>query len=359
MKTYKAALIGCSRMGAFIDNETNQWGPFSHAAGYEACDRTFFAACSDLRVDVMEKAGERYNIPKERQYTDYKKMIEKEQPDILSVATQPEQRAEIVVYAAEHGVKAIFAEKPMAASLSEADAMVEACEKNKIAFNLGTLRRWDPNWNRMKELIENQKIGALKTLIIHQVNTWFNMGSHWFDLAMHMNGNCPVSWVRAEILQGASEIEGDLLKADLHGHGVFGFQNGVTAYALNTGRGAEVEAIGDAGTVAGLLNGLDWQLRVAGDKDQRGRDVLTFREFPKVKPKSPTVCCIEDLVHALDTGESTRGGVRVARAGHELILAFVESHQRGGSRVDLPLSENRYRLVRNITPRQPKLKPLA
>ena len=110
MKTYKAALIGCSRMGAFIDNEVmgSPWAqlPYSHAAGYEASDRTDFVACSDLRTEVMEQVGNRYGVAKEKQYTDYKALIDKEQPDIVSVATQPEHRAEIVIYAAEHGVGA-------------------------------------------------------------------------------------------------------------------------------------------------------------------------------------------------------------------------------------------------------------
>ena len=43
MTTCRAALIGCSRMGAFIDSEMppdNHRLPYSHAAGYTACDRT-------------------------------------------------------------------------------------------------------------------------------------------------------------------------------------------------------------------------------------------------------------------------------------------------------------------------------
>ena len=67
MKTYRAVLIGCSRMGAFIDNEVGSGLAYSHAAGYEACSRTDLVACSDVREDVMAKAGERYGIPKERQ----------------------------------------------------------------------------------------------------------------------------------------------------------------------------------------------------------------------------------------------------------------------------------------------------
>ena len=109
MKTYKAAVIGCSRMGGFIDHEVVDSNsivpPYSHGAGYYACDRTDLVACSDLREDVMEQVGKRYGVPKESQYTDYKEMIDREQPDIVSVATQPEHRAEIVIYAAEHGTR--------------------------------------------------------------------------------------------------------------------------------------------------------------------------------------------------------------------------------------------------------------
>ena len=76
MKTYRAAVIGCSRMGGFIDNEARSSptfvGPYSHGAGYYACERTDLVACSDLRTDVMEQFGRLYRIPRERQYTDYR-----------------------------------------------------------------------------------------------------------------------------------------------------------------------------------------------------------------------------------------------------------------------------------------------
>ena len=214
MKTYRAAVIGCSRMGAFIDNEgvghlapevTDYLArklPRSHAASFFSEERTDLIACSDLRAEVMEEFGTRYNVPKERQYTDYQEMIEKEQPEILSVATQPEQRAEVVIYAAEHGVRAIYAEKAMAASMDEADAMVEAVERNGVAFNLGTNRRWDTGFDKMKEIIDSGELGALRTLIIYGNGTLFNTASHNFDLILRLNSDTPVSWVSAHIPNG-------------------------------------------------------------------------------------------------------------------------------------------------------------
>ena len=105
-------------MGAFIDNETRSSPsivqPYSHAAGYEACSRTDLVAGCDLRPDVLQAFGERYGVGPEHRYTSYQEMIERERPDILSIATQPEQRAEVILFAVQHGVRAIYAESPSA-----------------------------------------------------------------------------------------------------------------------------------------------------------------------------------------------------------------------------------------------------
>ena len=249
MQTYRAAVIGCSRMGAFIDNEgvahlaseiTDYLAhnfPRSHAASFFANERTDLIACSDLRTEVMAEFGQRYNVPAERQYTDYRELLEREQPDIVSVATQPEQRAEVVIYAAEHGVKAIYAEKAMAASMDEADAMVEAVERNGVAFNLGTNRRWDTGFDKMKEIIDSGELGALRTLIIYGNGSLFNTASHNFDLILRLNSDAPASWVSAHLPDGDSIIDGDIVREDPSGQGMIQFSNGVTAHAPSSSIG--------------------------------------------------------------------------------------------------------------------------
>ena len=49
---------------------------------------------------MLEEWGKRYNVPPERLYTDYKKMIAEVKPDIVSVVTQPEHRAAILIHCA-------------------------------------------------------------------------------------------------------------------------------------------------------------------------------------------------------------------------------------------------------------------
>ena len=351
MKRYRAVVIGCSRMGGFIDNESKRRFPLSHAAGYEASDRTDLVACSDLRADVMERFGARYGIPKERQYLDYKQMLAREQPDIVSVATQPEHRAEIVIYAAGHGARAIYAEKPFAPSLADADAMVDAVERNGVVFNMGTNRRWDPGYDATKALIDSGEIGDLQAVIIYDASTLFNMTSHWLDIALRLNDDRPVAWVQGTLLND-SMVDGDRLREEPSAHGIAQFEDGVTVYVLQTARQAELEAVCERGVVT-TMNGKTWQLRSEGEPDHRGRSALKPATFPAFQEGGSTVALIDDIAHALDTGEPTRGGVRLARRNAELIFGFIESHLRGGARVPMPLAAHPLTLRRDRAPRQP------
>jgi len=357
MKTYRAAVIGCSRMGGFIDNEVaglpNHVPPYSHAAGFVACDRTDLVACSDVREDVMEQFGLRYNIPKSRQYTDYRAMIAQENLEIVSVATQPEPRAEIVIYAAEHGVKAIYAEKALSASVVEADAMVEALERNKVFLNLGTNRRWSTAYDKMKEILDSGELGKLKSLLIYNMGTLSNTGSHMIDLIMWLNHDEPAQWVQAHLPDSDSMFDGDLLYEDPRGEGIIHFANGVTAYAMLTPRGVEFEAICEDGTIAALNDATEWIVR-RRLPDAQGRKNLTLVESPVTMPTSSTLHLIEDLVHSLDTGEPSRCGIRNAAASNEILFAFIESHRRDGARVSLPLEHRTLRMQRKRGPNQPR-----
>lgn len=347
-KQYRAALVGCSRMGAFIDNELagrRADFPHSHAAGYEACSRTDLVAGSDLRRDVLVVYGQRYRVSNEHLYTDYKELIEKEKPDILSIATQPEQRAEIAIFAAKHGVKALYCEKAMCASLAEADAMVEAVEDHDLAFNMGTNRRWEPGFDAMREMIASGQLGALKTLIIYNNDTLFNTSSHTFDLMQRLNGDVPATWVQGYLPEGRELLIGDELRDDPIGEGAFGFANGVTAYAMSSPRRNECEAVCERGVLTALNDGDEFRMREV--RETGVSSALVDSTFPEYEEASSTLRLIDDLVAALDRGDSqTRDGVRVARANMELIFGLIESHRRDSARIALPLPDPSIRLIR-------------
>ena len=194
---------------------------------------------------------------------------------IVSVATQPEQRAAIVIHACEHGARAIYAEKTMAASLVQADAMVAAVERYGVAFNMGTNRRWETPYATMKELLHGGRYGRLLSMTIHQGAGLFNLGSHAFDLFLWLNDDRAVEWVQFHLTSGGDDLAGGWLRRDPNGGGRLQFANGVAAFATDSGRSFEVEVV-----LGGDSEFLLFLLREAGGVSHRGHPALPPGTFP-------------------------------------------------------------------------------
>lgn len=352
MSMYRAALVGCGRMGAFIDNEvagrSTSILPYSHAAGYEACSGTELVAGSDMRSDVLDVFGERYGVGPEHRYTDYEELIRTEQPDILSIATQPHHRAAVALFAIEHGVRALYVEKPLCASMDEANALRDAVEQNNVIVNMGTNRRWHPGFAAMRAAISSGDHGDLVTLgTLHQA-TLFNTDSHWIDTLRFLNGDAPVAWVQAYMPDGDEAIVGDQVIADPHCQGTIAFANGVMAHLVATPGAPTHHAWCEQAEIVATTGDSRFEVR-------RSDGETTTLEY---SPASSTLRLIEDLVHALDTGTPSRGGIEAAYANTEILFALLESHRQGGVRVSLPLVDSPLVFApANLAPRQPKYAP--
>ena len=356
MGKYRSAIVGCSRIGGFIDNEVRGSHvvlPYSHAAGYTACENTDLIACSDLRTDVMLEFGRQYNIEQDKQYTDYKKMIDIEKPDILSVATQPEIRSEIILYALSKGVSAIYAEKPLAASMKQAQEIFNAVEKNQAVFNLGTNRRWDNGFNILKNLISNGDLGEIKSITVFGGGGLFNSSSHWIDLIMYLNSDNKVLSVQGDVPGVADMIHNNILSEDPEGFGILHFSNGVKGYYCSSGVHHEVKVVGDKGVVNVLNNGLTWALDPV-PYDESNVNSGYANSFPKFAQESSTLKLIEDIVSQLDGRPETQGGIRAARDATEVIFALIQSELTNGSKINFPLEGSDIILRRNISARKPK-----
>ncbi len=338
-KQYKAGLIGCGRMGATIDDEVRDrpdsflWIPYSHAAGYVAVESTTLVAVSDVVPEKVSAIQKRYDVP--NGYTDYREMIEKEQPDIVSVATRPVNRAEITVFAAEHGVKGIYCEKPLCCSMEEADAMFEACTKNGVKFNYGTQRRYMPIYLKMRELISNGELGNIQCVVAYCGIGSAQWGhTHTADMVLFLAGDPEIEFVQGTIVANESDWDGNKLNTDPGiASGYVRFKNGVHGY-LVAGTGTEHEVCGTSGKLRTQNNGLSCRMRKA---QEWGHQLET--PFPEITRRSGTVGCIEDIVEAIETGRETTGGIELARRSQEMIFGFIESHRQGGARVPLPLKE--------------------
>lgn len=338
---YKVCLIGCGRMGATIDDEIagrpdeSLWVPFSHAAAVLSCDRTQLVAVSDVLEKKAEAICNRYKA--KRYYTDYQKMIRKECPDIVCIATRPASRAEITIFAAENGVKGIYAEKPLCCSMEEADTMVSTIQEHDVKFNYGTQRRFMPFYRQMRRLIDKGEIGKVQCVIAQYGASSALWGlTHAADMMLFMAGDPEIDFVQGSILCQDSDWDGNNLNTDPAVTSTYvSFTNGVHGY--NTvGTGSEFEVCGTTGKLRMLNNGFDCQFRQIIEPD----GFLEQVEFPKVNRKSGTEMGILDIAEALDQNRETKGPIHLARRSQEIMMAAIESHRLGGLRISLPM-ENR------------------
>ena len=128
MSTYRAAIIGLGRMGSTFDDEITRGGSlylhYCHAPAYTHSQRVELVAGADIHDEQRSIFGERWGLTDDHLYSDFEEMLDREKPDIVSICTTARVRPDIVQRVAKAGVKAIWAEKPLAVSLSEADAIV-------------------------------------------------------------------------------------------------------------------------------------------------------------------------------------------------------------------------------------------
>lgn len=340
MAKYKAVIVGAGRMAGTIDDEVVDYdacmNPYSHAAGYAEFPEIELAAFADLDMTKVETLQARYGVP--RGYQDYREMIEREQPDIVSITTPATHHCEAVLFAAERGARAIYCEKALCCSLAEADRMVAAVESRGIKFNTGTLRRWNVGMETLRDMIARGELGDLQAVITYSVGGMLHSASHFFDLMLFLAGDPGLDWIQGTVTNPEFDPQADRWDDDLSGIGQVRFSNGVMCHLLSTSMWAEFAVIGSEGSVDIMNNGVEYALRRRQLICNGSYYEYQPAPFPPYERTSPTVRLIRDLVQALDTDGETRQGIRRAVNTAEIAFGIIESHRQGGARVPLPLT---------------------
>ena len=121
----RLGLIGC---GGIVQ--------ITHARAYRALSETVqVTALADVVPENLQKIGETFDVPADKQYTDYREMLSNAEIDVVMIATPHSLHAEQVIEAASADV-AVISEKPMATNLAEADAILEAVRRNNVPYTV-------------------------------------------------------------------------------------------------------------------------------------------------------------------------------------------------------------------------------
>jgi predicted dehydrogenase len=332
MSKLKAVIIGCGRSS--LDPDSRDHGiSHTHVLGYQALESVKVVACADIVKEYAEAYANLYSLPKH--YIDYKEMVEKEQPDIVSVCTWPGLHAKMVIHCAKAGVRAIHCEKPMATTFGDAKKMKAACDKAGVQLTFNHQRRFEPQYAHARALVNQGAIGTLQRIEVFCGNL-YDWGTHWFDMMNFYNNDAPANWVMGQI---DARSDGGVFGVRMEDQGLsqISFSNGVHGLMFSgAGQmpGAEHRFLGSEGYI-------DVQMpvvRIRGIGDKKLREI-TYPEKKNIGAWSAITFGIKDLIHGLETGREPELSARKALATTEIIFATYESSRRRG-RVDLPLDIN-------------------
>ncbi|OGX33818.1 MAG: hypothetical protein A2787_09820 [Omnitrophica WOR_2 bacterium RIFCSPHIGHO2_01_FULL_48_9] len=188
LKKYKAAVIGCGKIGLVTEQDSKRIKPATHAGAFVSHPRTALAAVCDIDEKKLEIS--RSLFPDALTFNSPEEMFETVAPDIVSIATHLDSHRSLVELAARYGVKAIVCEKPIAPSIEDAHAMINVCERSGSMLFINHLRRFDPLLRRTAQEIRERKIGEISQASCYYTNGLMNSGTHLIDLLRMFFGEC-------------------------------------------------------------------------------------------------------------------------------------------------------------------------
>jgi UDP-N-acetyl-2-amino-2-deoxyglucuronate dehydrogenase len=145
----KYGLIGCGRISA------------NHIQAALNNNLEIVALC-DIVPEKVVKSIEQFNLDSNRTkiYTDYKKMLENEELDLIAIATESGKHAEIAIDCIRHKCNLII-EKPIALSLRDADKIIEEANLNNVIVSACHQNRFNKAISKIREAVENNRFGKM------------------------------------------------------------------------------------------------------------------------------------------------------------------------------------------------------
>lgn len=144
MRPVRVAIVGCGKVAGI------------HAEALAAVPEAEFVAACDISAERASAFAAKHRV---RSFTDLGTMLRDTAPEAVIIGTPHPLHAEAAVRAAEAGVH-VLVEKPLAATLADADAMLAAARKSGVTLGVISQRRFYEPVQRMKRAIDEGKIGA-------------------------------------------------------------------------------------------------------------------------------------------------------------------------------------------------------
>jgi UDP-N-acetyl-2-amino-2-deoxyglucuronate dehydrogenase len=327
-KTYTAAIVGCGSIG------------HAHAEGYQIAG-VELVAIADPQPVARQQYVHEYGALQE--FATVEEMLQKAQPDLVSVCTWHLLHPAPTIAAATARVEGVICEKPMAIGMAAANSMVEVCDTSGTKLVISHQRRFTRGWERARELVQEGAIG--KSIMVdnkvgHGLMNW---GTHTIDGARFVLGDPKPTWVMGAVERRTDRFERDTPIEDSC-MGLVQFDDGsqMTIQSDLNMEDADAGSFrirGSEGMISvsearvSLFNGetSGWHEIDLGDEEIAGIGGNT------------NAAQVRELIAWIEGGPEHRGSGHQARVTVEIMMALYES-ARQHQVIHLPMQEKAYPL---------------
>lgn len=280
MKTIRIGIAGVGRLGLMHAHN------IYHMQGVE------LTAVSNLDAAVNKEIQHKYSVP--YAYTTYHDMIMNKDLDAVCIVTPSGFHTQHIREALKQGLH-VFCEKPIGLDVKDIENTINDIEKSSSVFHLGFMRRYDPEYIHVKEMIRNGELGDISFIRsygfdpISQLDSFVSFakkspsGGLFLDMCVHdidiirwfTQSEITRVWASgnnkaAPELNELGEVEFGTVTMELSNNTTAFIAAGRTA---NHGYHVETEVIGTKGMV-----------RIAATPDKN--KVMLFNEHGVVRPSS-------------------------------------------------------------------------
>lgn len=344
----KYALIGCGRISP------------NHIAAAKANNLEFVGIC-DIDETMMKDKILKFDLKNVHSYSDYHEMLRKEKPELVAIATESGKHAAIALDCIEEGCSLII-EKPIALSLADADAVINAAREKGVKICASHQNRFNKSIQKIREALEKNRFGRMFYGTAHirwcrnyeyysrakWRGTWeqdggalMNQCIHNIDLLRWMMGD-----EIDEVVGMTDRLNHDYIEAEDMGIALVKFKNG--SYGIIEGttdlypKNLEetLYLFGEKGTVkAGgqSVNRIE-EWRFADALDEPEEVIWEFGENPPNVYGYGHTPLYADMVDAVQNDREPYVNGEAGKRALELVLAIYKSAAEGRA-VKFPLDE--------------------
>ena len=204
----RIALIGAGGISEF------------HLKNYQQCGYDVVAIDSRQLADAERRRDEFY--PNADVSNDFRKVLARDDVDVVDVTPHPEDRWPILRDAIEAG-KHVLSQKPFVLDLDQGQQLVDLAEQRGVKFAVNQNGRWAPHFSYMRAAIADGLIGDVTSVdfSLQWDQTWiagneafesihhlilFDFGVHWFDMANCLMGGAAAERVYAQATRFADQV---------------------------------------------------------------------------------------------------------------------------------------------------------